>query len=135
MDDLLAPIQAALEGPIDFHGQRLANTLSTALLTVFGAIAFIVGYIQQDIHLTLWLGLAGTLITLLIVVPPYPFYNRNPEKWLDPVVYHRGSCPRVITALGDNILPIRSTRWYPASLDLISEKVSSTASIGQKPPL
>lgn len=52
---------------------------------LFQAIAFIVGYIQQDIHLTLWLGLAGTLITLLIVVPPYPFYNRNPEKWLDPV--------------------------------------------------
>ncbi|KAL1972122.1 hypothetical protein VTN31DRAFT_7341 [Thermomyces dupontii] len=97
MHDIFAPIQAGLEGQIDFHGQHLANTLSTALLTVFGAVAFIAGYIQQDIHLTLWLGLAGTLITALVVVPPYPFYNRNPEKWLDPVAGTKGvSVPGIV---------------------------------------
>ncbi|KAJ5179606.1 hypothetical protein N7492_002816 [Penicillium capsulatum] len=82
MDELLAPIQDMLEGPIDFHGQHLAEILSTILLIISGAVSLIVGYIYKDIHLTLWLGLAGTLFTGLAVVPPWPIYNRNPEKWL-----------------------------------------------------
>lgn len=45
-------------------------------------IAFIVGYLQQDIYLTLWVGLGGTALTFLAVVPPWPAYNENPEKWL-----------------------------------------------------
>ncbi|RAK84544.1 signal peptidase [Aspergillus costaricaensis CBS 115574] len=85
MDSLLAPIQDALEGQIDFQGQRIAELLSTVLLVLSGAVAFIVGYIFQDIHLTLWVGLAGTLITGLAVIPPWPMYNKNPEKWLVPL--------------------------------------------------
>lgn len=30
----------------------------------------------------LWVGLAGTAFTAFVVVPPWPFFNRNPEKWL-----------------------------------------------------
>lgn len=36
----------------------------------------------QDIKLTLYIGLAGTAITFLAVVPPWPMYNKNPEPWL-----------------------------------------------------
>jgi signal peptidase complex subunit 1 len=36
----------------------------------------------QDIRLTLYIGLAGTALTFLVVVPPWPFYNKNPEGWL-----------------------------------------------------
>ncbi|KAJ5812534.1 hypothetical protein N7474_008835 [Penicillium riverlandense] len=82
MDELLAPIQDAFEGLIDFHGQRLAEILSTVLLILSAAVSFVVGYIFKDIHLTLWIGLAGTLATAVVVVPPWPFYNQNPEKWL-----------------------------------------------------
>ncbi|KAF9883521.1 hypothetical protein FE257_003396 [Aspergillus nanangensis] len=84
MDDILAPIQDAFEGQIDFHGQRIAEIISTVLLVISGAVAFLVGFIYQDIHLTLWVGLAGTLITGLTVIPPWPLYNKNPEKWLVP---------------------------------------------------
>lgn len=45
-------------------------------------IAFLVGYIQQDIRLTLWFALGGTAIAFLMVVPPWPAYNELPEKWL-----------------------------------------------------
>lgn len=45
-------------------------------------ISFVVGFIYKDIHLTLWVGLGGTLLTALAVVPPWPIYNQNPEKWL-----------------------------------------------------
>jgi signal peptidase complex subunit 1 len=27
-------------------------------------------------------GLGGAAIAFLVVVPPYPFYNTSPEKWL-----------------------------------------------------
>ncbi|KAL4787785.1 microsomal signal peptidase 12 kDa subunit-domain-containing protein [Aspergillus varians] len=85
MDDILSPIQDAFEGQIDFHGQQITETLSTALLILSGVVAFLAGYIFQDIHLTLWTGLAGTFITGLAVIPPWPFYNKHPEKWLVPV--------------------------------------------------
>lgn len=48
------------------------------------AISFLVGFIYKDIHLTLWIGLGGTLFTGLVVVPPWPLFNQNPEKWLIP---------------------------------------------------
>lgn len=38
----------------------------------------------QDIRLSLYIGLAGTAVTFLAVVPPWPFYNKNPEGWLPP---------------------------------------------------
>jgi signal peptidase complex subunit 1 len=45
-------------------------------------IAFLIGYFTQDIRLTLYAGLAGTALTFLVIVPPWPFYNKNPEGWL-----------------------------------------------------
>ena len=38
----------------------------------------------QDIKLALYIGLGGTVLTFLAVVPPWPFYNKNPEPWLSP---------------------------------------------------
>ncbi|GFF21929.1 putative microsomal signal peptidase subunit SPC12 [Aspergillus udagawae] len=96
MDDILAPIQDAFEGQIDFHGQRIAELLSTALLIISGlssflkVAAFLIGYIYEDIHLTLWTGLAGTLVTALAVIPPWPMYNKHPEKWLVPTTGSEG---------------------------------------------
>ncbi|KAL1793440.1 hypothetical protein ACET3X_008422 [Alternaria dauci] len=83
-DQLLEQARDAFEGQIDFEGQRLAEMLSTVLLGAAGIIAFIVGYLQQDIRLTLYIGLAGSALTFLVVVPPWPFYNKNPEDWLPP---------------------------------------------------
>ncbi|KAL1984761.1 hypothetical protein VTN96DRAFT_8702 [Rasamsonia emersonii] len=97
MDNLLAPLQDALEGQIDFHGQRLAETLSTLLLILSGVVAFAVGFLQQDIYLTLWIGLAGALLTALVVVPPWPIYNKSPEKWFNPATGGRsGGVPDIV---------------------------------------
>lgn len=82
MDRLVSQIQDVLEGPIDFEGQRIAEPICNILLSVTAAIAFIVGYLQQDIYLTLWLGLAGSVVTGLTVVPPWPVFNKHPEIWL-----------------------------------------------------
>lgn len=43
---------------------------------------FIIGFVLQDIKLSLQLGLGGAALTALVVVPPWPFYNKNPVRWL-----------------------------------------------------
>ncbi|PNS17587.1 hypothetical protein CAC42_8130 [Sphaceloma murrayae] len=82
MDAVLDKARDIWEGQIDFEGQRLAENLSTGLLSIVGVVAFLVGYITQNITYTLWIGLAGTALTFLVVVPPWPFFNRHPVKWL-----------------------------------------------------
>ncbi|KAF4548015.1 Microsomal signal peptidase 12 kDa subunit (SPC12)-like protein [Elsinoe fawcettii] len=82
MDAYLDKARDIWEGQIDFEGQRLVEVLSNVLLSVVGVTAFLVGYITENITYTLWLGLAGTAFTFLIVVPPWPFFNRNPVNWL-----------------------------------------------------
>ncbi|KAL5119069.1 hypothetical protein ACEQ8H_002993 [Pleosporales sp. CAS-2024a] len=81
-EQVLEQVRDAVEGQIDFEGQRLAEMLTTVLLGAAGIVAFVVGYFTQDIRLTLYVGLAGTALTFLVVVPPWPFYNKNPEGWL-----------------------------------------------------
>ncbi|OSS45525.1 hypothetical protein B5807_10210 [Epicoccum nigrum] len=81
-EQMLEQVREAVEGQIDFEGQRLAEMLTTVLLGAAGIIAFLVGFAQQDIKLALYIGLAGTALTFLVVVPPWPFYNKNPEDWL-----------------------------------------------------
>jgi signal peptidase complex subunit 1 len=36
----------------------------------------------QDIKLAVYVGLIGTAAVFVVAVPPWPFYNRNPVKWL-----------------------------------------------------
>ncbi|CAK7207813.1 hypothetical protein SEUCBS139899_010628 [Sporothrix eucalyptigena] len=81
-DQLLDQIRDVAEGQIDFEGQRLCDTLATVLLSIVGAITFVVGYFLQDIKLSVYIALAGTALTFLVIIPPWPFYNKNPVKWL-----------------------------------------------------
>ncbi|QKX60832.1 uncharacterized protein TRUGW13939_07978 [Talaromyces rugulosus] len=99
MDNLQASLQDAFEGQIDFHGQRLAEILSTVLLIISGAVAFLVGFIQKDIYLTLWIGLAGTAFTALVVIPPWSFYNQNPQPWLGSAAAAKGGACRNIPGI------------------------------------
>jgi len=81
-DQLLEVVRQVSEGQIDFEGQKLAEWLATALLATVGIISFISGFILQDIKLALYIGLGGTILTFLLIVPPWPFLNRRPVRWL-----------------------------------------------------
>jgi len=81
-DQLLDQVRELAEGQIDFKGQSMAEFLATALLAIVGAISFIVGYLNQDIKRALVIGLGGTALTFLLVVPPWPFFNSHPVRWL-----------------------------------------------------
>ncbi|CAK3934358.1 signal peptidase complex subunit 1 [Lecanosticta acicola] len=84
MDQILEQARTIYEGEIDFEGQRLAEYITYGLLSVVGAIAFLVGYVAQDIYLTLYIGLGGTALAFLVVVPQWPFYNKHPAPFLSP---------------------------------------------------
>jgi len=45
-------------------------------------LALLVGFVKDDIYLTVWVSLAGTILTMLVVVPPWPAFNKHPEAWL-----------------------------------------------------
>ncbi|KAI4197696.1 MAG: hypothetical protein LQ350_005765 [Teloschistes chrysophthalmus] len=81
-DQLLQQAQDIFEGQIDFEGQKLAELFSTIILTITALLALALGFYQQSIWVTLWVGLGGTAATFFVVVPPWPIYNENPEKWL-----------------------------------------------------
>jgi len=82
MDAVISQLQDLFEGQIDFDGQRLAERLSTAILVLASVLALIAGFLQQDIYLTMWIGLAGTALAMLLVVPAWPVFNQNPQPWL-----------------------------------------------------
>ncbi|KAK0621285.1 microsomal signal peptidase 12 kDa subunit-domain-containing protein [Bombardia bombarda] len=81
-EQILDQIRDVAEGQIDFEGQKLAELIANVALSVVGAIAFLVGYLLQDIKLAVLIGLGGTALTFLVAIPAWPFYNRNPVKWL-----------------------------------------------------
>ncbi|ROV90297.1 hypothetical protein VSDG_08128 [Cytospora chrysosperma] len=81
-EQILDQVRDIAEGQIDFEGQKLAELLSTVLLSIVGAIAFLVGYVLQDIKLAVYIGLGGTALTFAAIIPPWPFYNKNPVRWL-----------------------------------------------------
>ncbi|KAK4152824.1 microsomal signal peptidase 12 kDa subunit-domain-containing protein [Chaetomidium leptoderma] len=81
-EQILEQARELFEGQIDFEGQKLVELLVNVALTLVGAIAFFVGYLLQDIKLAVYVGLAGTAAVFLLAVPPWPFFNRNPVKWL-----------------------------------------------------
>lgn len=66
----------------DFEGQRLAEFLNTAILTAVGVIAFLVGFVTQDIYQTLYIGLGGTALAFVVISPPWPVFNKHPQPWL-----------------------------------------------------
>ncbi|KAF0316288.1 Signal peptidase complex subunit 1 [Colletotrichum sp. SAR11_59] len=82
-DQILDQVRDLAEGQIDFEGQKLADLLATLVLSASGALAFLVGFFLQDIKLAVYIGLAGTALTFLLVVPPWPFYKQHPVKWLE----------------------------------------------------
>jgi len=53
---------------------------------VIAAVGFFWGFYVQQFSQTLMILALGVGITCLAVLPPWPFWNRNPLKWQKPVV-------------------------------------------------
>ncbi|KAK6541720.1 hypothetical protein TWF694_007513 [Orbilia ellipsospora] len=82
MEAIQDQFQTLVDGFIDFKGQKLAEQITTYTLSVSAVLAFILGFATQNILYTLYIGLAGTGVTFLAVVPAWPFYNQAPVRFL-----------------------------------------------------
>ncbi|KXN70210.1 SPC12-domain-containing protein [Conidiobolus coronatus NRRL 28638] len=69
-------------GNIDFEGQQTATNIAYAILYTFVFISFGVGFYLQDLVLMLYIFGGGVALTFLVTLPPWPFLNRTPVKWL-----------------------------------------------------
>lgn len=70
---------------MDFQGQKAAEQWISRVLVCFAAIGFIAGYLLSNFSLMVYINLAGLAVTLLLVVPDWPFFNQHPLQWLPPL--------------------------------------------------
>ncbi|XP_057484796.1 signal peptidase complex subunit 1-like [Actinidia eriantha] len=69
---------------MDWQGQKLAEQLMQILLLAFAVVAFATGYAFGSFQTMLLTYTSGVVVTALITVPNWPFFNRHHLKWLDP---------------------------------------------------
>ncbi|CCD23961.1 signal peptidase complex subunit SPC1 NDAI_0C03010 [Naumovozyma dairenensis CBS 421] len=84
MSELLQELQKFLILSIDFPSQRKTALLQRNILIIGGIISCIVGF--QTGSLSLLMGCYGVayLITVLVVVPAYPCFNKQKLQWVQP---------------------------------------------------
>ncbi|CAI9775301.1 unnamed protein product [Fraxinus pennsylvanica] len=77
-------LSTAVTSPMDWQGQKLAEHLMQLMLVSFAVVAFIMGYVLGSFQTMLLIYAAGVVLTSLIIIPNWPFFNRHPLNWLDP---------------------------------------------------
>ncbi|WWD15971.1 hypothetical protein CI109_100395 [Kwoniella shandongensis] len=82
MDYLPPSVQKTLEGRIDPQSQHLVEAYSQHFLIALTLLAFVISYITASVLLGLEAFTAGFVLLLLATVPPWPYLNRYPIKFL-----------------------------------------------------
>lgn len=70
---------------MDLVGQKLAEKLMIWIIVLCAGVGFLAGYILSDFKLMALINAVGLTVTLLVVVPDWPFFNKNPLQWLAPL--------------------------------------------------
>jgi signal peptidase complex subunit 1 len=70
---------------MDYRGQKLCEYIYTILVILFGGVAWIIGYIKNDFVITFYGWAAGLALALVLCIPDWPMYNRNPVTWLNEI--------------------------------------------------
>lgn len=85
---------------MDWQGQKLAEQLMQYTLLVAALVALAAGYMTASYRLMLLIYVVGAGVTFLLVVPDWPFFNRNPLEWLDP---KEADTPSIRAKEGDSL--------------------------------
>lgn len=85
---------------MDWQGQKRAEILMQILLLVSSIAAFAIGYTMGSFQMMLLIYAGGVVLTALVTVPNWPFFNRHPLKWLEPSEADRHPKPQVSTTAG-----------------------------------
>ncbi|VEU34690.1 unnamed protein product [Pseudo-nitzschia multistriata] len=75
---------------MDYEGQRLSELIFYWLIIGFGGVGWVIGYFRQEFFIVFKFWLVGVVLSTVLCVPDWPFYNRHPIKWLDSVPDRRG---------------------------------------------
>jgi signal peptidase complex subunit 1 len=86
MSDILNAIRPYIEGPISFQAQKRMRVLSLLILNVGGLVSFLIGFFAKDVSYTAYSFGAFVLLTLLVVVPPWPVNKGEELEWFEPKV-------------------------------------------------
>ena len=73
------------KGGMDYKGQKLSEQIYLVLIPAVGSVAWVFGYVAQDFKTTFYGWLAGLVLAMLICVPDWPIFNRNPTPWLEEI--------------------------------------------------
>jgi len=66
---------------MDFDGQRKAEKIFQITIGLFAAVGFAWGYTCQQFSQTVYILLAGFVLSCVLTLPPWPMYRRKPLKW------------------------------------------------------
>ncbi|KAJ8320856.1 hypothetical protein KUTeg_002443 [Tegillarca granosa] len=66
---------------MDFEGQKKAERLFQIIIGLFGVVGFVWGYICQQFSQTMYILIAGFVLSCLLTLPPWPMYRRKPLQW------------------------------------------------------
>ena len=75
-------LEKFIEFPIDFKGQQLVERISYVLITFGFIISLFFGFALQDITYSFYAFIPLVLLSIIIVLPSYPAYNKNPTVFL-----------------------------------------------------
>lgn len=83
MDSLAAQIRDIVEFPIDFAGQEKAHKIVQLFLYASVIVSVLAGAISNNILGVVIAFVACIAAAFVLVLPPWPAYNKAPVKWLD----------------------------------------------------
>lgn len=82
MDALAAQVNALVEFPIDFEGQKKVDRIVFFAIYAAIPISVLAGAVTQNIVNLLVAFAACVIVTLVVVLPAWPQYKKNPVEWL-----------------------------------------------------
>ena len=68
-------------GEIDFAGQRLSDNIYKYLILFTAVVCFTITCITKQFMYTGYGVAAATILSIVLVTPPWPFYKRNEIEW------------------------------------------------------
>ncbi|XP_068455140.1 signal peptidase complex subunit 1 [Clinocottus analis] len=70
---------------MDYKGQKLAEQIFQGIILISAVIGFVYGLIIEQFGWTVYIVLAGFVISCVLTLPPWPMYRKNPLCWQPPV--------------------------------------------------
>ena len=84
MSSIVQEILKKLVFPVDYPSQRSLSSKAELLIKVVAVLAFVYGLYSQSIKNLLVVYGAGLVVVALVVVPPYPSYNKQKLSFVVP---------------------------------------------------